>query len=76
MPTHLEYANELAKRDARIRDLLRALKPFCDAADYFDSHRQRLKDDDALFHHESVGAEAKITLGDLRSARTAAHGLR
>lgn len=54
---------------ARIAELEEALEPFARAAGFFDTHRTRLTDDDVLLHHESVGAEAKITLADLRRAR-------
>lgn len=65
----LEYEYDRAL--AELEHLRAALRPFADAADYFDAHRKRLADDDVLVHHESVGAEAKITLRDLRNARSA-----
>ena len=53
------------------RKLVDALKPFAEAADFFEARRQSLTDEQLIVNHESVGWQCQLTLGDLKRAKLA-----
>jgi hypothetical protein len=65
------YGEILGEKDAEIGRLRTALEPFAKAALFFAAHRDTMKPDQVLVQHETIGAQAIITLADLNRALSA-----
>lgn len=64
--------SEIFKEAAdEIERLRAALKPFADAANFFEVKRQFLTDEQLIVNHESVGWQCQLSLGNLKRAREA-----
>jgi hypothetical protein len=67
-----EHGWSVAARAAdEIERLRAAMRPFSDAANFFEMRRQTLSDEHLIVNHESVGWQCQLSLGDLKRARSA-----